>query len=232
MTIDVDNRDIVASLMRPQVEAKAEEYASTWTTPPSHAVSAILADTEELMPHPEMAGGLKEARFLQALIFANDAGRVLEIGTFTGATALAIAEALPSDGRLTTIELDEAVASIARRHLDASDHSHKIDLRIGDAREVVETLPGPFDLVFIDAWKQHYIDYFEAVLPKLSERGLIVADNVIWYGLPFHPDAKDAETEGVRQFVRHVQADDRTRNVLLTVGDGLLLIWPTPQRAS
>jgi caffeoyl-CoA O-methyltransferase len=228
MSIEVDNRGIDASLMRPQVEANAEEYASAWTTPPSRAVEQALDDTRQRMPHPEMAGGLKEARLLQGLMFANRARNVLELGTFTGATALALAEALPADGRLTTIEFDDATADIAERHIAASEHAAKIDLRRGDAREIVRSLDGPFDLVFIDAWKQHYIEYYEELLPKLSDRGVVVADNVIWFGLPFHPDAHDDETEGVRRFVRHVQDDPRTRNVLLTVGDGLLLIWRDP----
>jgi caffeoyl-CoA O-methyltransferase len=231
MTVEVENRGIDASLMRPQVEAKAEEYASAWTTPPSSAVVAALKETDASTPHPEMAGGLKEARFLQGLMFANGARNVLELGTFTGATALAIAEALPPDGRLTTIEFDDSVADIAEPHLRASEHADKIDFRRGDAREIAKTLDGPWDLVFIDAWKQHYIEYYETLLPKLSPRGLIVADNVIWYGLPFHPDAHDDETEGVRAFVRHVQEDPRTRNVLLTVGDGLLLIWRDEETA-
>jgi caffeoyl-CoA O-methyltransferase len=231
MTVEVHNRGIDASLMRPQVEAKAEEYAGAWTSPPSAAVTDVLRETQARTPHPEMAGGLKEARFLQALMFANSARNVLELGTFTGATALAIAEALPEDGRLTTIEFDDSVGDIAQRHIAASPHAEKIDFRRGDAREIIQTLDGPFDLVFIDAWKQHYIDYYEALLPKLSPRGLIVADNVIWYGLPFHPDAHDDETEGVRRFVRHVQEDRRTRNVLLTVGDGLLLIWRDEETA-
>jgi caffeoyl-CoA O-methyltransferase len=225
MSVDVHNRGIDASLMRPQVEAKAEAYADEWTTPPSAAVTAVLEETQASTPFPQMAGGLKEARLLQGLMLANGARQVLELGTFTGATALALAEALPADGRLTTIEFDDSVGDIAARHIAASPHADRIDFRRGDAREIVQTLDGPFDLVFIDAWKQHYIDYYEALLPKLSPRGLIVADNVIWYGLPFHPDAHDDETQGVRRFVRHVQEDPRTRNVLLTVGDGLLLIW-------
>jgi caffeoyl-CoA O-methyltransferase len=225
MTVTEHNRGIDASLMRPQVEAEAEEYASTWTSPPSAAVVKVLDETQAKMSHPEMAGGIKEARLLQALVFANGARSVLELGTFTGATALTIAEALPADGRLTTIEFDDTVADIAERHFADSEHAGKIDLCRGDAREIVKSLDGPFDLVFIDAWKQHYIEYYEELVPKLSDRGLIVADNVVWYGLPFHPDAHDAETEGVRRFVRHVQEDPRTRNVVLTVGDGLLLIW-------
>jgi caffeoyl-CoA O-methyltransferase len=212
-------------LMKAQVSAEAERYADTYTTGPSAAVSALLAETQEVTPVPIMAGGIKEARLLEALVVVMGARSVLEIGTFTGATALALAEALPSDGRVTTIEVDDAVASVARRHFDASPHGAKIDLRLGDAREILETLDGPFDLVFVDALKAQYIEYYEAVLGKLSERGLIVADNIVWYGLPFNPEAIDRETQGVRAFVEHVRSDERTRQVLLTVGDGLLLIW-------
>ena len=212
-------------LMKAQVSAEAERYADTFTTGPSAAVSALLAETQEVTPVPIMAGGIKEARLLEALVVVMGARSVLEIGTFTGATALALAEVLPSHGRVTTIEVDEAVASVARRHFDASPHGVKIDLRLGDARAILESLDGPFDLVFIDALKAQYIEYYEAVLGKLSPRGLIVADNVVWYGLPFNPQATDRETEGVRAFVEHVRSDERTRHVLLTVGDGLLLIW-------
>jgi caffeoyl-CoA O-methyltransferase len=212
-------------LLRPQVAAEAERYADTYTTGASPAVAALLAETQEVTPVPMMAGGIKEARLLEALVWVMRARNVLEIGTFTGATALSLAEALPSDGRVTTIEVDETVASVARRHFDASPHGAKIDSRLGDAREIINTLDGPFDLVFIDARKQEYIEYYEAVLPKLSERGLIVADNVVWYGLPFNPEATDRETEGVRAFVEHVKSDARTRQVVLTVGDGLMLIW-------
>jgi caffeoyl-CoA O-methyltransferase len=225
MTADVDDRGVDVSLMGPQVSQEAERYADAYTTPPSPAVAALLAETQEVTPFPIMAGGSKEARLIQALVALTDARRVLEIGTFTGATALALAEALPDEGQVVTIETDESVADVARRHFDASPHGAKIELRLGDARQIVTSLAGPFDLVFIGAWNQHYIDYYEAALPKLSEHGVIVADNVIWYGLPFNPAATDAETEGARAFVAHVNADGRTQQVLLTVGDGLLVIW-------
>ena len=198
MTADLDDRGVDTSLMQSQISADAERYADTYTTGPSAIVSTLLTETQKVTPFPGTAGGVKEVRLLEALIWAMGARRVLEIGTFTGATALALAEALPSDGTLTTIEADETVASVARRHFDASPHGTKIELHLGDAREIVKTLGGPFDLVFIDAWKQHHIEYYEAIRPKLSERGLIVADNVIWFGLPFNPAATDAETEGAR----------------------------------
>jgi len=223
-TEDIRGTDV--SLMRPQVSAEAEQYANTYTTPPSAAVAALLAETQRVTPHPIMAGGIKEARLLQALVRLMNARDVLEVGTFTGATALAIAEALPDGGRLTTIEMDDAVASVARRHFDGSEHGEKIELLMGDAREILGTLEGPFDLIFLDALKQQYIEYYDVLLPKLAERGVIAADNVVWFGLPWNPEATDPETEGVRAFVEHVRSDPRTRQVVLTVGDGLMLIWP------
>ena len=96
-------------------------------------------------------------------------------------------------------------------------------------RELVHELEGPFDLIYIDAWKAHYVDYYDAVLPKLAPQGLIAADDVIWGGLPFNDKATDIESEGIRRFVRHVQDDPRVHNVLLTVGEGLLLIWRAPE---
>src|SRR5262249_21739986 len=97
--------------------------------------------------------------------------------------------------------------------------------------ELIPTLTGPFDLVFIDASKREYTDYYEAVLPKLVDRGLIVADNMLWGGDALNPDATDPDTVGIRAFVDHVHADPRVRNTLLPVGDGLLLVWKTASRA-
>ena len=229
MSLSGHVHDLPLDLMAPQVTAGAAAWAEEHTSPRSAAVAAVAEETQTATPTPQMMGGAIEARLLEGLIVAIRARNVLEIGTFTGATALALAEALPAEGRLTTLEFDEELAAIARRHLEASPHGAKVDLRVGDARQIVPELEGPFDLVFIDAWKQHYVDYYEAVVPKLAEHGLIVADNVVWYGLPFQPDANDAETEGVRRFVAHVQRDSRTHNALLTVGDGLLVVWKAPE---
>jgi caffeoyl-CoA O-methyltransferase len=222
-------RQLPFHLMSPQVTEQATAYAEAHTTPRSAAVEALAQETTTTTATPQMMGGAVEARLLEGLLVATQARHVLEIGTFTGATALALAEALPADARLTTIESDEELAAMARRHLDASPHGGKVDLRLGDAREILAELDGPFELVFIDAWKQDYVDYYEATLPKLADRGLIVADNVVWWGLPFQPDADDPETEGVRRFVAHVLQDPRTHNALLTVGDGLMVIWKTSE---
>jgi caffeoyl-CoA O-methyltransferase len=207
----------------------AEEYALAHTTPSE--LAELRAETEATMPVPQMAGGVIEARLLEALVVATGARHVLEIGTFTGYSSLSMAAVLPEGGRVTTLERDERAAAIARRHIEASPHAGKIELLMGDALELISTLTGPFDLVFIDASKREYTDYYEAVLPKLGDRGLIVADNMLWGGDALDPDATDPDTVGIRAFADHVHADPRVRNTLLTVGDGLLLIWRVASRA-
>jgi caffeoyl-CoA O-methyltransferase len=210
------------------VAADAEQYALDHTTPPTPLLVAVRAETEATMPVPQMAGGIVEARLLEALVVATGAKRVLEVGTFTGYSTLSIAAALGPDGTVTTLEHDEGAASIARRHIASSPHASKIELVLGDALESMATLPGPFELVFIDASKREYVAYYEAVLPKLADRGLLVADNMLWGGAALDPQATDPDTAGVRAFADLVQSDPRVHNTLLTVGDGLLLVWKRP----
>jgi caffeoyl-CoA O-methyltransferase len=207
------------------VDPRIEAYASAHTTPPPEPLAAVAAFTQETMPSPGMMSGLVESRLLEALIAISGARRVLEVGTFTGFGALTMAAALPAHGRVVTLEKDGDTAAIAREHIERSEHGAKVDLILGDAREELGHLEGPFDLVFIDAWKPDYVDYYELALPLLSARGLIVADNVLWRGQVLDPDAGDREAAGVRTFNEHVQADERVHNVLLSVGDGLMLAW-------
>jgi caffeoyl-CoA O-methyltransferase len=207
------------------VRHEIEEYAAAHTTVPSAAVGVLRAETESNMPIPEMAGGLVETRLLEALVTATRATRVLEIGTFTGVTALSIAERLPAGGVVVTLEVDERHAAIARRHFDGSPVRDRIELVVGNALEIVETLDGPFQVVFIDAWKADYQAYYEAVLPKLADNGVIVADNMLREGHVLDPADSDEGTRALVAFADHVQADDRVDNALLTVADGLLLIW-------
>jgi caffeoyl-CoA O-methyltransferase len=114
---------------------------------------------------------------------------------------------------------------MARRHIDGSPHRDRIEFIVGDAREIVAELPGPWDLVFIDAWKPDYPHYYEAVVPKLSDRGLIVCDNVLQSGRVVDPGAADDQTRAMHAFNEQVQQDPRVHNALLTVGDGLMVIW-------
>jgi caffeoyl-CoA O-methyltransferase len=203
-------------------------YAEAHSSPFENQIATAAAWTQHNARSPEMMSGLVEARLLEALIVASGARRVLEIGTFTGVGALVMASALPADGRVTTLEVDEANAAAARRHIDAGPYGDRVELIVGDALATIATLPGPFDLVYIDAWKADYPAYYDAVLPKLATRGVIVADNLFQGGAALDPTAHDRGSLGIREFARRVQEDTRVHNVLLTIGDGVMLAWPHP----
>jgi caffeoyl-CoA O-methyltransferase len=202
-------------------------YAVEHTTPPPPHLADVAEVTRSSTQSPGMMLGLVASRLLEALVVAGGATRVLEIGTFTGYGALSIAARLPTSGRVTTIEFDPEHVEIARRHIDSSAHADRIELIAGDARAIVPELPGPFDLVFIDAWKPDYVHYFDAVVPKLAERGLIVADNVLWNGEVADPAENGDNARAMRAFNDHVHADPRVDNTVLAVGDGLLVAWPS-----
>ena len=206
----------------------AEHYAQQHTTALDGPLDVAAAWTQEHTPSPQMMSGLAEARLLEALIVMGGARRVLEIGTFTAVGTLAMAAALPADGRVTTLEVDTVIAEAARRHIDASPVGHRVELIVGDALETIARLDGPFDLVYIDAWKADYPAYYDAVLPKLAERGVIVADNLFRAGAALDPGAGDEGTIGIREFAARVQGDERVHNVLLTIGDGVMLAWRRP----
>jgi caffeoyl-CoA O-methyltransferase len=214
----------VADLVTPA----AAEYAENHTTASAGSLAAVAAWTETNTSAPQMISGVAEARLLEALIVASGAREILEVGTFTGFGALAMAAALPPDGRVTTIEVDEATAAVARRHIDASAHADQVQLIIGDALSTIAGLEGPFDLVYLDAWKSDYPAYYDAILPKLAERGVLVADNLFRGGLALDPTVNDESTAGIREFARRVHEDDRVHNVLLTIGDGVMLVWRAP----
>lgn len=207
------------------VDADIERYALAHTTGPSEAVAAVRAETEASTPNPQMAGGLAEVQLLEALAVAAGATRILEVGTFTGVTSLTLAARLPEGGSLTTLELDEKAAAIARRHFDASPYGDRIELIVGDARETIETLDGPFDLIWIDAWKRDYPYYLERLVPKLAERGVLAADNLVLGGRVLEDAGDREDVAGMQEFADRVQADDRLHNVLLPVGDGVMLAW-------
>lgn len=210
------------------ISEAAEEFAATYTTPFDGALAAASDWTRANTSWPGMMAGLPEARLLEALIVISGARSVLELGTFTGVGALAMAAALPDDGRVVTLEADPDNAAVARRHIAASPLAERIDVIEGDARETLPALPGPFDLVWIDAWKADYPLYLDLVVPKLTPRGILVADNLFRGGDTLPPATDDQGSRGVLEFARRVQDDERLHNVLLTVGDGLLLAWAAP----
>jgi caffeoyl-CoA O-methyltransferase len=208
------------------VDPAIERYAVEHTTAPVAALAALANETQATLSSPQMLTGPVEGRLLEMLVYASRSELVLELGTYSGYSALSMAAALGPGGRLITCELDPEHAEFARRHIDASPHAERIELRIGPALETLATLDGPFGLVFIDADKTGYRDYYEAVLPKLAPHGLIVVDNTLWSGRVLRADDGDAseDTRALAEFNDHVVADPRVACVMLTVRDGITLI--------
>jgi caffeoyl-CoA O-methyltransferase len=203
-----------------------EEYAAAHTTPPAEHLRALALKTRETLESPQMLTGEIEGRFLEFLVFLAQPRLVLEIGTYSGYSALSMAGALAPDARIVTCELLDEHADVAERHIAAAGLGDRIEVRRGPALETLGTLDGPFDLVFVDADKPGYLAYYEAVLPKLAERGLIVVDNVLWSGRVAQARSDDdaESTIALREFNDHVTADERVVNVMLTVRDGVMLV--------
>ena len=202
-----------------------QAYTESHTTPTPPHLQALAAETRETQEQAGMLTGVVEGRFLEMLVFASGARRVLEIGTFTGYSALSMAAALPEGGTVTTLELDPERAAIAQRAFDASPHGERIEVRVGPALETLDSLEGPFDLVFIDADKTGYRGYYEAVLPKLADRGLIVIDNTLWSGRVLDANDDGSETTAaLRDLNDFIAADERVIAVQLTIRDGITLV--------
>jgi caffeoyl-CoA O-methyltransferase len=208
----------------PIVDPAVEQYVEEHTTPPEPGLAELARETRETLPFPEMLTGAVEGRLLEMLVWASRPRRVLELGTYSGYSALSMAAALPEGGRIVTCEVDAGHAAFAQRHVDASPYADRIDIRVGRALDVLAELEGEFDLVFIDADKAGYRDYYEAVLPMLSPRGLIVVDNTLWSGRVADPDERSEQTVAIRAFNEHVRSDPRVVSVVLTVRDGVTLI--------
>ena len=206
------------------VPEDVERYAEEHTTPPTELLVALAQETRATLRSPQMLTGTIEGRLLELLVFATGARSVLEIGTYSGYSALSMAAGLPPDGRIDTCEIDPAHADVARRYITESPYADRIVVHLGPALQTIERLAGPFDLVFIDADKVNYRNYYEAVLPRLADRGLIVVDNTLWSARVLDEREESAETRALREFNAHVRADARVTAVMLTVRDGVTLI--------
>jgi caffeoyl-CoA O-methyltransferase len=205
------------------VDEQVENYAVEHTTVLLDLFERLDAETREKTTSPGMMVGRLEGGFLAALVRLTGAKRILELGTFTGYSSISMASALPEDGRIVTCDVDPDATAIARRYMDESGHGHKIEIRLGPALETIEALDGPFDLVFIDADKANYENYYEAVLPLLADDGLVIADNVLWSGRVVEPDG-DESTAAIMAFNERVKNDPRVVSVMLTVRDGMTLV--------
>jgi caffeoyl-CoA O-methyltransferase len=207
------------------VNEATERYAEEHTTPPTDLLAELAQETRSTLRAPQMLTGTIEGRLLELLVFTSGARRVLEIGTYSGYSALSMAAALRPDGRIDTCEIDEKHAEVARRYVARSEYADRITVHLGPALETIARLDGGFDFVFIDADKVNYRNYYEAVLPRLVERGLIVVDNTLWSGRVLDGSGDESEdTSALREFNEHVRRDPRVTAVLLTVRDGVTLI--------
>lgn len=173
-----------------------------------------------------MQVGHLEGSFLRLLLRIAKARRVLEVGTFTGYSALAMAEGLPPGGRLITCDIDPVVTQIARKTWAKSPHGKKIELRLGHALKTLRKLRGTFDAVFIDADKENYIRYWELCVPKVRRGGILLVDNVLWSGRVLRP--KDETDRAIVAFNRYVVSDRRVEAVMLTLRDGVTLAYKKP----
>ena len=205
------------------IDAAVEQFAHKHTEPETDLYARLCEETYRSMDRPQMQVGLVEGRFLQILVRLTGARNILEVGMFTGYSTLMMAEALPDDGRLITCEVDPRAEAMARKYFDESPHGHKITIRMGPALETIKTLSGPFDLVFIDADKPNYSNYYHACFPLVELGGLIIGDNVLWSGKVIDP--QDDDTRAIVAFNQLVQSDPRVENVCLTVRDGMMLAW-------
>ncbi|MCL2726752.1 MAG: O-methyltransferase [Bacteroidales bacterium] len=202
-----------------------DKYVQSHTSPADEALSWIERQTHLHAIHPRMLSGVVLGRFLSMVGVMLTPGRVLEIGTFTGYSALCLAKGMGPDGVLHTIECNDEWEELIRQGFSRAGLAERIVLHIGDAVAVIPQINETFDLVFIDGDKREYIAYYEAAMDKLRPGGFILADNVLWDGKVLNePLPRDAQTQGIAAFNDHVQADPRVENVLLPLRDGLMMV--------
>lgn len=201
-----------------------EEYLEQHTTPMDEVLHELYRETHLHAMNPRMASGPVQGRFLQLLCQLMQPKKVLEIGAFTGFATICMARGMASDGLLTTIEANEEYEGIIRKYLAKAAVADRVRLIIGDAKEVIPTLEGGFDLVFIDADKISYPSYYDLMIEKLNPGGVVLADNVLWEGKVLNVGTKERDTKAIQAFNDKVQNDPRVENVLLPLRDGLMMV--------
>ena len=204
-----------------------DEYISGHIDEEGDYLKALYRDTHLKLLYPRMASGHLQGRLLKMFVRMIRPRRVLEIGTYSGYSALCLAEGLPEGGMLHTFEVNDEQEDFTRPWLERSAYADRIKFYIGDALECVPRLGLTFDLVFIDADKRKYVDYYEMALKHLTAGGFIIADNTLWDGhvLEEHPRPSDAQTLGIRAFNDRVAQDDRVEKVIIPLRDGLTILY-------
>jgi caffeoyl-CoA O-methyltransferase len=208
--------------MQPLVTDEIESYAFEHTRPEPADLQALAERTRREMPNAQMLTGRVEGRLLKLIAALVRPQFVLEVGTYTGYSALSLAEGAPADAKIVTCEIDPAAAAVAQAAFDSSPVGHKIEIRMGPALDTIGRLEREIDLAFIDADKERYPEYYEAILARTRPGGVLVLDNMLWSGKVLAPSDRASRT--LAALNRTIAADDRVENVLLTVRDGIQLV--------
>ncbi|MDP9231250.1 MAG: class I SAM-dependent methyltransferase [Actinomycetota bacterium] len=206
------------------VPEEIEAYAAAHTTPPEELLAELAEETKATLRSPQMLTGPIEGRLLELLVHGIEAKRVLELGTYSGYSSLSMAAGLAEDGHIDTCEVDEKHAEVARRYIERSQYADRITVHLGPALETIERLGGQFDFIFIDADKENYGAYYEALLPRLTPHGLMAIDNTLWSGRVLDESDDSADTRAIRELNDRIASDPRVVAVQLTVRDGVTLI--------
>ena len=201
-----------------------DAYAEAHTTPPAGLMAELAEETKATLDSPQMLTGKIEGRLLEQLVHALQAKRVLELGTYSGYSSLSMAAGLPEGGHIDTCEFDETHAEVARRYIAQSPYADRITVHLGPALDTIPQLEGEFDFVFIDADKENYLNYYEALLPRLAPNGLMAIDNTLWSGRVLDEEDESDATKAIREINDRIARDDRIVAVQLTVRDGVTLV--------
>lgn len=207
------------------IKQEIEDYAISYSTRESESLGSLTRETNLKTYMPRMLSGHLQGRILSMLSKIMEPQLIVEVGTFTGYSASCLAEGLATNGKLITFEISDEVALLAKKHFEVAGLEDKIEIRIGNAIELIPTLENGIDLIFIDADKENYSAYWELLYPKLRKGGLLIADNVLWSGKVLEPEQnQDKETKELIAFTKKALADENSEQVLLPVRDGLLII--------
>ncbi len=217
--------------MKPMVLPEVEAYAEAHSQAESDICRRLREETNRTMAVPQMVVGPLEGAFLKIMAMSVGAKRILEIGTFTGYSALCFAESLPDDGEVITCDIDPESTTLAKKYWAESPHGSKIQLRLAPALETLADITSLFDLIFIDADKANYVNYFQRALELITPTGVILIDNVLWGGEVLRMPPADSNTAAIQELNRLVHAEPTVSAVLLTIRDGLFLIKPRPSTA-
>jgi caffeoyl-CoA O-methyltransferase len=207
------------------ITKELSDYCENNTSAETDILAQLNRETHLKVVSPRMLSGHLQGRFLSFISKLQQPKLVVEIGTYTGYSALCLAEGLAENGKLISIDVNEETSAFAKSFISKTEYANKIDLVLADAKDYIPTIKESIDLVFIDADKKNYLNYYHLVIDKLNKGGLIIADNVLWSGkITMSENAMDKETLALHQFNQFVQQDKRVENMLLPIRDGLMVV--------